>query len=289
MGHPTLGPGAVSAGIVALMAKKFRPPHPKEGFHDVLRCKGDQDLREAVALLSMTAAPMETFDAARAFDGTLIIAPPMLTSTTDTLGKCESACNGPSIAGAPTVDSAMSLRQTSGSVGNPDLCQGLNELQGMGETDYRQIVPLMSALATLTVPTCAQHTFNNTHSTTPPIVTSTVNASSNGGDSCSGLLTTGSPMVDKEILGGETGESVRETTFEAPTTPLPLVGHPSHGSCEGKCAEMDKTSTKNVKSRETMTQRSPRGACLSVMIEGTQDEAGGPADSKPCQQEQRQR
>lgn len=88
MGHPTLGPGPSSAGIVALMAQNFRPPHPEEGFHDVLRCKGDQDLREAVALLSMTAAPMEAIDAAPTFDGTLIIAPPMSTSTDDAFGKC---------------------------------------------------------------------------------------------------------------------------------------------------------------------------------------------------------
>ncbi|CAM9517294.1 unnamed protein product [Ectocarpus fasciculatus] len=55
VGHPTLGAGLASAGIVKRVARDFRPPHRKEGFHTVLRCQGDQDLSEAVALLSLTA------------------------------------------------------------------------------------------------------------------------------------------------------------------------------------------------------------------------------------------
>ena len=34
------------------MAQSLRPPHRNEGFHDVLRCKGERDLSEAVAILS---------------------------------------------------------------------------------------------------------------------------------------------------------------------------------------------------------------------------------------------
>lgn len=52
VGHPTLQPGPSSKGIVFLQARDLRPPHRKEGFHTVLRCKGDHDLSEAVALLS---------------------------------------------------------------------------------------------------------------------------------------------------------------------------------------------------------------------------------------------
>ncbi|CAM9260119.1 unnamed protein product [Ectocarpus sp. 12 AP-2014] len=55
VGHPTLGAGLASAGIVKRVARDFRPPHRKEGFHTVLRCHGDQDLSEAIALLSLTA------------------------------------------------------------------------------------------------------------------------------------------------------------------------------------------------------------------------------------------
>ncbi|CAM9526160.1 unnamed protein product [Pylaiella littoralis] len=52
VGHPTLGPEPSSAGIVKGIAGDFRPPHRKEGFHTVLRCKDDQDLSDAVAILS---------------------------------------------------------------------------------------------------------------------------------------------------------------------------------------------------------------------------------------------
>ena len=54
MGHPTLGPGRASAGIVKRVAGDLRPPHRKEGFHAVLRCRGgdQQGLSDAVALLS---------------------------------------------------------------------------------------------------------------------------------------------------------------------------------------------------------------------------------------------
>ncbi len=53
VGHPTLGPGRAAAGIVRRVAGQLRPPHLKEGFHAVLRCKGDQQsLSDAVALLS---------------------------------------------------------------------------------------------------------------------------------------------------------------------------------------------------------------------------------------------
>lgn len=52
VGHPTLGPGPGSAGIIKGIAGDFRPPHCKEGFHTVLRCKDDQDLSDAVALFS---------------------------------------------------------------------------------------------------------------------------------------------------------------------------------------------------------------------------------------------
>ncbi|CAM9785592.1 unnamed protein product [Ectocarpus sp. 4 AP-2014] len=55
VGHPTLGAGLASAGIVKRVARDFRPPHRKEGFHTVLRCQGDEDLSEAIALLSLTA------------------------------------------------------------------------------------------------------------------------------------------------------------------------------------------------------------------------------------------
>lgn len=52
-GHPTLGPGPASAGIIKRVARDLRPPHRREGFHAVLRCKGDQQsLSDAVALLS---------------------------------------------------------------------------------------------------------------------------------------------------------------------------------------------------------------------------------------------
>lgn len=54
VGHRTLGPGRASAGIVKMVAGDLRPPHRKEGFHAVLRCKGgdQQSLSDAVALLS---------------------------------------------------------------------------------------------------------------------------------------------------------------------------------------------------------------------------------------------
>lgn len=52
MGHPTLGGGLPAASIVGRFANDLRPPHRNEGFHDVLRCRGDHDLSEAVTLLS---------------------------------------------------------------------------------------------------------------------------------------------------------------------------------------------------------------------------------------------
>lgn len=55
VGHPTLGPGRIAEGVVKRVAGDLRPPHRKEGFHTVLRCKTDQDLSEAVAVLSSTA------------------------------------------------------------------------------------------------------------------------------------------------------------------------------------------------------------------------------------------
>ncbi|CAN0444990.1 unnamed protein product, partial [Laminaria digitata] len=39
VGHPALKPGPASAGVVGMIAQDLRPPHRKEGFHDVFRCK----------------------------------------------------------------------------------------------------------------------------------------------------------------------------------------------------------------------------------------------------------
>ncbi|CAM9708945.1 unnamed protein product [Scytosiphon promiscuus] len=54
VGHPTLVPGRLAEGVVKRMAGDLRPPHRKEGFHAVLRCRSDEDLSEAVAVLSST-------------------------------------------------------------------------------------------------------------------------------------------------------------------------------------------------------------------------------------------
>lgn len=51
-GHPTLGPGPAAADVVSRMAISLRPPSRSEGFRDVLHCRGDRDLSEAVAVLS---------------------------------------------------------------------------------------------------------------------------------------------------------------------------------------------------------------------------------------------
>ncbi|CAM9351427.1 unnamed protein product, partial [Hapterophycus canaliculatus] len=55
VGHPTLGAGRMAEGIVKKIAGDLRPPNRKEGFHTVLRCKSEQDLSEAVDVLSCTA------------------------------------------------------------------------------------------------------------------------------------------------------------------------------------------------------------------------------------------
>ncbi|CAB1110131.1 unnamed protein product [Ectocarpus sp. CCAP 1310/34] len=80
VGHPTLGAGLASAGIVKRYAKDFRPPHRKEGFHTVLRCHGDQDLSEAIALLSLSAGSDGAPGTERA------PAPPATTAGSDRVG-----------------------------------------------------------------------------------------------------------------------------------------------------------------------------------------------------------
>lgn len=119
VGHPKLGAGPGSAAVVSRMARGLRPPHRKEGFHNVLRCKGERDLHEAVALLSMTAMPAVTNGGPRTTGGTLGVAasPTLKTNAVDAFRDRGSAWNRPLAAGAPTVDSATLLGQTGNSGG----------------------------------------------------------------------------------------------------------------------------------------------------------------------------